>query len=124
MFGSWVTHIPHVKAELGLNDAELGIALFGMPLGLLAMNPFSPMLLHRLGLSRTTIWSTVLMTISFAVPLWMPEKKPTPKKNVAANRFDCGHFVQIHQTPGTTPVLAAGLADDQCTLADLIRHLE
>lgn len=74
MFGSWVTHIPHVKTELGLNDAQLGLALFGMPLGLLAMNPVSPTLIHRLGLVRVTVGSTVCMALSFALPVWMPER--------------------------------------------------
>lgn len=74
MFGSWVTHIPHVKTTLGLNDAELGLALFGMPLGLLAMNPVSPVLLHRLGLVRTTVISTLCMAVSFALPVWMPDR--------------------------------------------------
>lgn len=74
MFGSWVTHIPHVKTTLGLNDAQLGLALFGMPLGLLLMNPVSPMLLHRAGLVNTTIWSTLAMAISFALPIWMPSQ--------------------------------------------------
>ncbi|MFN4255451.1 MAG: MFS transporter [Saprospiraceae bacterium] len=74
MFGSWITHIPHVKTRLGLNDAELGIALFGMPLGLLLMNPISPALLHRFGLAPTTIFSTLAMAVSFALPIWMPER--------------------------------------------------
>ena len=74
MFGSWVTHIPHVKSTLGLNDAELGLALFGMPLGLLAMNPVSPTLLHRVGLVRTTVLSTLAMALSFALPVWMPDR--------------------------------------------------
>ena len=74
MFGSWATHIPHVKSALGLNDAQLGLALFGLPLGLLVMNPVSPVLLHRVGLVRTTVISTVLMALSFALPVWMPER--------------------------------------------------
>ena len=74
MFGSWVTHIPHVKTTLGLNDAQLGLALFGMPLGLLLMNPVSPVLLHRAGLVNTTIWSILAMAVSFALPVWMPSQ--------------------------------------------------
>lgn len=74
MFGSWVTHIPHVKTALAMNDAQLGLALFGMPLGLLVMNPVSPVLLHRLGLVRTTVLSTLTMALSFALPVWMPDR--------------------------------------------------
>lgn len=72
MFGSWVTHIPRVKTQLGLNDAELGLALFGMPIGLLVMNPLSATLIGRFGLARTTVWATVLTAVAFALPAWMP----------------------------------------------------
>ncbi|MBK8192047.1 MAG: MFS transporter [Lewinellaceae bacterium] len=74
MFGSWVAYIPHVKTTLGLNDAELGLALFGMPLGLLAMNPFSAGFIARFGLARTTLGATVAMALTFAMPVWMPER--------------------------------------------------
>jgi len=30
--GGWLAHIPHVKSVLGLNKAELAIALLGMPI--------------------------------------------------------------------------------------------
>ena len=74
MFGSWVTHIPHVKTALGLNDAQLGLALFGLPLGLLAANPISPRLIARFGLAPATNVSAVLMALCFVLPIWMPER--------------------------------------------------
>lgn len=74
MFGSWVTYIPYVKTTLSLNDAQLGLALFGMPLGLLLMNPFSASVIARFGLARTTTWATVLLMFAFAVPVWMPDR--------------------------------------------------
>lgn len=74
MFGSWVAYIPHVKTALGLNDAQLGLALFGMPVGLLAMNPFSAGIIARFGLARTTVGATLAMAVSFALPVWMPER--------------------------------------------------
>lgn len=74
MFGSWVAYIPYVKTTFGLDDAQLGLALFGMPVGLLLMNPFSPTIIARWGLARTTTWSTVLLMFAFALPLWMPER--------------------------------------------------
>ncbi|QLL08122.1 MFS transporter [Mycobacterium vicinigordonae] len=33
VFSSWAAHIPQVKGNLGLDDGELGTALFGAPLG-------------------------------------------------------------------------------------------
>lgn len=72
MFGSWITYIPYIKSSLQLNDAQLGLALFGMPLGLLLMNPFSARLIARWGLANTTTWATVLLMLTFALPMWMP----------------------------------------------------
>lgn len=70
MFGSWVTHIPHIKTHLHLNDAELGLALFGLPIGMLLMNPLSAAVIGRFGLARTTVWVTILTAIVFSFPAW------------------------------------------------------
>ncbi|MBK7936063.1 MAG: MFS transporter [Lewinellaceae bacterium] len=74
MFGSWVAHIPHVKTALGMNDAQLGLALFGIPIGLLIMNPFSAGFIARFGLARTTVGGTLAMAVAFALPIWMPDR--------------------------------------------------
>jgi MFS family permease len=74
MFGTWVTLIPFVKDKLALSDGALGLSLFGMPIGLLIMNPVSPWLIQRFGLVRITIFSTVLMACSFVLPLWTADK--------------------------------------------------
>jgi MFS family permease len=74
MFGTWVTQIPYVKTRLSLSDGELGLALFGMPLGLLLMNPVSPWLMQRFGLVRTMVWSTAAMAFAFVLPMWMPDR--------------------------------------------------
>jgi predicted MFS family arabinose efflux permease len=71
MFGTWVTQIPFIKTRLGLDDGELGLALFGMPLGLLVMNPVSPWLMQKFGLVRITVWSTIFMAFTFVLPMWM-----------------------------------------------------
>ncbi|HND89990.1 MAG TPA: MFS transporter, partial [Saprospiraceae bacterium] len=67
-------YIPYIKSNLHLNDAQLGLALFGMPLGLLIMNPFSARFIARWGLATTTTWATALLMLSFALPMWMPER--------------------------------------------------
>ncbi len=70
MFGTWVTLIPFVKSRLGLSDGELGLVLFGMPIGLLITNPMAARLIARFGLVRLTVVSTVLMAVAFMLPLW------------------------------------------------------
>lgn len=71
MFGTWVTQIPFVKTRLGLDDGQLGLALFGMPVGMLMINPFSSWLMQKIGLVRITVLSTLCMAFSFVLPMWM-----------------------------------------------------
>lgn len=52
VFSSWAAHIPHVKAELGLSDAALGMALFGAPLGSVVATVLSHWALPRWGSHR------------------------------------------------------------------------
>ena len=49
LFASWTAHIPHVKTHLHLDDAGLGSALLGAPLGAVAAMLASAHLLTRFG---------------------------------------------------------------------------
>jgi len=49
LFASWTAHIPQLKAQLGLSDASLGIALLGPPVGSISAMILSGYLLPRLG---------------------------------------------------------------------------
>ncbi|GAB2559233.1 MFS transporter [Spirosoma aerophilum] len=72
LFGSWVAHIPFVKAKLHLSDAELGLTLFAMPIGLLVMNPLTGWIIARLGEARACFWSAVGLTVAICIPLNAP----------------------------------------------------
>ena len=72
LFGSWVAHIPFVKQNLGLSDAELGLTLFAMPAGLLIMNPMTGWIISKLGEARACFWSAVGLTIAICIPLNAP----------------------------------------------------
>ena len=52
LFASWAAHIPHIKAELGLTDGDLGLALLGAPLGSVAAMLVATRLLPRFGSKR------------------------------------------------------------------------
>jgi MFS family permease len=52
LFASWAAHIPHVKAELGLTDGALGLALLGAPLGSVTAMLVVARLLPRFGSKR------------------------------------------------------------------------
>ena len=49
LFASWTAHIPHVKAHLHLDDARLGTALLGAPLGAVSAMLAAGRLLPRFG---------------------------------------------------------------------------
>ena len=72
LFGSWVAHIPYVKAKLHLSDSELGLLLFAMPVGLLIMNPLTGWIVARLGEARTCFWSAIGLTVAICIPLNAP----------------------------------------------------
>lgn len=72
LFGSWVAHIPYVKEKLHLSDAELGLTLFAMPIGLLIMNPLTGWIIAKLGEARTCFWAAVGLTVAICIPINAP----------------------------------------------------
>lgn len=57
VFASWVAHIPHVKAALGLSNAGLGLALLGGPVGSVVATLVCGPLLASLGSARVVRWA-------------------------------------------------------------------
>lgn len=72
LFGSWVAHIPYVKQKLNLSEAELGLMLFAMPLGLLIMNPLSGWVISKLGEAKACFWSAIGLALSVLIPVHAP----------------------------------------------------
>ncbi|CCH01906.1 major facilitator superfamily MFS_1 [Fibrella aestuarina BUZ 2] len=72
LFGSWVSHIPHVKASLHLDDAQLGMTLFAMPAGLLTMNPLTGWLIGRLGPVQACFWAAIFLCLFMCIPVNAP----------------------------------------------------
>jgi MFS family permease len=52
LFASWAAHIPHVKAELGLTNGSLGLALLGVPIGSVSAIALTAYLVPRFGSRR------------------------------------------------------------------------
>lgn len=74
LFGTWVPQIPLIKARLGLDDGELGLALLCLAGGAVAGFLFTGYLIDRFG-SRAI---TSLSLIAMAVFLPLPVLAPTP----------------------------------------------
>lgn len=69
LMASWGAHIPYVKQQLHLSDAQLGMTLFALPVGLLMMNPLTGWLVAKLGEARACLWSAVLLCLSILIPI-------------------------------------------------------
>lgn len=69
-FAAWVVHIPYVKKALELDDARLGLVLFGLPIGQLCINPFAGAMVKRWGPAPTTVSATVLLALVLPLPVW------------------------------------------------------
>lgn len=67
-FGAWLPRIPEIQARLGLEPAELALALLGLPLGLLAAMPFAGPLVARIGGRNAVRWSFPIFLACIAVP--------------------------------------------------------
>lgn len=61
-FASWASRIPDIKLALGLNDAQLGSALFAAPLGQLPSMLFAGLLVNRFGSRKVLAVSLLLYT--------------------------------------------------------------
>ncbi|WP_338872155.1 MFS transporter [Spirosoma sp. SC4-14] len=74
LLGSWVAHIPHVKAKLHLSDVDLGLTLFAMPVGLLIMNPLTGWVISKLGEAKACFWSAVGLALCVLIPINAPNQ--------------------------------------------------
>lgn len=63
-FASWASRIPDIKTVLNLNEAELGSLLFAVPVGQLAIMPFSGKLVTRYGSRGILLFSMLLYVLS------------------------------------------------------------
>ena len=69
MTGTWVLYLPHVKNKFGINDAEIGIALFCLAMGLLFSIPFIPYVNKKIGVGNSTKFGIILFALAFNLPL-------------------------------------------------------
>ncbi len=71
-FGTWAIYIPSVKEKLGLDKADLGIALFCLSLGVFTIFPMASKIINRLGVGRATWIGVLLNTVAALLPLMAP----------------------------------------------------
>jgi MFS family permease len=67
--GTWVLYIPYVKTKFGLNDGQIGLALFCLALGILVAIPLVPIITKKLGVGRATFLGILMYALVFNLPL-------------------------------------------------------
>jgi MFS family permease len=72
LFANWVSRIPTVQGNLGLNKGELGLVLVGMSVGVLTALSLAGGLIARFGSHRVTLIGALLMSAMLAVLGFMP----------------------------------------------------
>lgn len=70
--GAWFPRIAEVQARLGIGEAELAIALVGMPTGLLLTLLLGDRIASRLGVRRLLILSLIAFIVVMPLPVFMP----------------------------------------------------
>ncbi|WP_222983540.1 MFS transporter [Flagellimonas meishanensis] len=71
-FGTWAIYIPSVKEKLGIDKADLGIALFCLSLGVFVIFPLAPKIVNRLGVGRATWLGVLFCSVTALFPLMVP----------------------------------------------------
>lgn len=72
MIGTWVLYIPRVKQALGLDDGEVGMALFCLGLGTLTSLTFASKVIKRVGVGKSTLAGICIFAFLFLFPLVAP----------------------------------------------------
>ena len=68
LFGSWLARLPEIQMRLALSEGQLGLALLGLPLGALALIPFTTYLSTRLTTGNAMSISTILLCLAAPLP--------------------------------------------------------
>jgi MFS family permease len=68
IFGTWAIYIPAIKSKLGIDEGDLGLAIFCMAVGTLIMILLAPKLINMLGVGRATGFGIFFFLFSFIIP--------------------------------------------------------
>ncbi len=72
LFGTWVIYIPSVKDKLGIDKADLGIALFFLSLGVFTIFPIAARIINKVGVGKATFYGLLFSSLAALMPLLVP----------------------------------------------------
>jgi len=68
VLATWVSRIPLIKTELGLDTAELSVALLGSPVGLISATQVVSRLVERWTSATVTLWGVIAASTAVVLP--------------------------------------------------------
>ncbi len=71
-FGTWAIYIPTVKEKLGIDKADLGIALFCLSLGVFTIFPMASKIINKIGVGRASWIGVMFVSVAAMLPLMAP----------------------------------------------------
>jgi fucose permease len=72
LFGTWAIYIPTVKENLGIDNSQLGFAIFFLSLGVFTVFPVAAKIINRIGVGKATWYGVLMICISGILPLLAP----------------------------------------------------
>ena len=69
VFGSWATFVPYIKEKFSLNEAQLGLLLLSMPVGIFLVNPVAVLLIRVWGAAKTALLFGGATGFFFLIPM-------------------------------------------------------
>lgn len=72
MVGTWVLYIPKVKERLGIDDGDIGMALFCYAVGGLLAVTFSSKIIDAIGTGKATLYGILVFSCLFLFPIVAP----------------------------------------------------
>ncbi|NNC70553.1 MAG: MFS transporter [Flavobacteriaceae bacterium] len=68
LIGTWAIYIPKIKSKLGIDEGQLGVAIFCMALGTLMLIALAPKIMERFGVGKATAWGVFIAIFTFIIP--------------------------------------------------------
>lgn len=72
LFGTWAIYIPTVKENLGIDKADLGIAIFFLSLGVFTIFPIAAKIINKVGVGKATSLGVLCSSLVALLPLLAP----------------------------------------------------
>jgi fucose permease len=72
LFGTWAIYIPTVKEKLGIDKADLGVAIFFLALGVFVIFPMAAKIIDWLGVGKATWYGVLFSCVAALLPLVAP----------------------------------------------------